>query len=281
MKPVLLYCSIYAGIAVFLAGCVVRVLQYAKAPAHLRWELHPVPHGKMGQLKVMIPEIALMKALREANRALWYRSFPFHFGLYLLALTTVLVLIAALLPIGDGATSLLREIYRATGITGLIVGTLGVLGLLSRRLIDREMRSYTTAGDLFNLLLFAVTFGFLLHAALAPPPGVPGMTGVVRGALQFDTAIEPPTALLTGLMLGSFLLAYIPMTHMSHFIAKYFTYHSVRWDEHPNSPGSAMERQMGVYLGHRPTWAASHIGADGARTWADIATTNPAKGGGR
>ena len=28
-------------------------------------------------------------------------------------------------------------------------------------------------------------------------------------------------------------LAYIPLTHMSHFVGKYFTYHAVRWDDAP------------------------------------------------
>ena len=32
----------------------------------------------------MIPEMLLIKALWENNRSLWYRSFPFHFGLYVL-----------------------------------------------------------------------------------------------------------------------------------------------------------------------------------------------------
>ena len=32
----------------------------------------------------MIPEMLLLKGLWEFNRKLWYRSFPFHFGLYIL-----------------------------------------------------------------------------------------------------------------------------------------------------------------------------------------------------
>ena len=37
----------------------------------------------MGELKVMVPEILFLVALKEHNKKLWYRSFPFHFGLYL------------------------------------------------------------------------------------------------------------------------------------------------------------------------------------------------------
>jgi len=56
------------------------------------------------------------------------------------------------------------------------------------------------------------------------------------------------------------------MTHMSHFIAKYFTYHSVRWDDKPNV-------NLAAYLAYRPAWSATHVGA--GKTWAEIATANP------
>jgi hypothetical protein len=84
--------------------------------------------------------------------------------------------------------------------------------------------------------------------------------------------------LASGLLLGSVLLAYIPLTHMSHFIAKYFTYHSIRWDDAPNRGEAKLAAKIAECLSYRPTWAAAHMGADGTRTWAEIATTNPAAG---
>ncbi len=79
-------------------------------------------------------------------------------------------------------------------------------------------------------------------------------------------------------MLTSALLAYIPLTHMAHFIAKYFTYHAVRWDDRAERPG----RQPGGQAGRVPD-LPSHVvgsarGADGKKTWAEVATTNPAQG---
>jgi len=32
-----LYCVLYAGALVFVAGCVVRAVSYARQPIHLRW----------------------------------------------------------------------------------------------------------------------------------------------------------------------------------------------------------------------------------------------------
>ena len=104
---------------------------------------------------------------------------------------------------------------------------------------------------------------------------------ILHGALTFDTTLEPPPPILAaGFMLGRALLAYIPMTHMSHFIAKYFTYHTVRWDERSPVPGGMIEKKMAEYLMYRPTWSAAHIGAGRENAlWAEVATTNPTQGG--
>ena len=74
------------------------------------------------------------------------------------------------------------------------------------------------------------------------------------------------------------LAAYIPLTHMSHMFMKYFIYHSVRWDDRPNLKGGEIEAAVLENLGFKPTWASSHIGADGKKTWADIASPGPKEG---
>ena len=79
-------------------------------------------------------------------------------------------------------------------------------------------------------------------------------------------------------LLAVVTLAYIPFTHMSHFVGKYFTYHAVRWDDSVNRRGGDIEQRLAEYLTYRPTWAAPHIKADGTKTWADVATTNPTEG---
>jgi len=99
---ILVFLLIYAGILVFLVGCVRRVLQYSRTPLHLRWELYPVPHetpervlhggsyfeesewwkkkqrpNLAGELSFMIPEMLLLKGLWEFNRKLCIARFPF------------------------------------------------------------------------------------------------------------------------------------------------------------------------------------------------------------
>ncbi len=276
MLTAVLYCFLYMGAAAFLGGCALRIWRYSKAPIHLRWELYPVPKGHSGQLKVMVPEILFLKGLWESNRTLWFRSFPFHLGLYLLVASGGFLFFALLLP--APFVPLLHSAYSLSGGAGLALALIGSIGLFIRRLTASDLRNYTTPFDVFNLILFSAALALLLAAVLTRPADAPGLSAVLRGAVTFQTDLAVPPLLTAGLMAGSVLLAYMPLTFMAHFIGKYFTYHSVRWDEAPSLPGSAMEKRMASYLAYRPTWSASHVGADGKRTWVDIATTNPTKG---
>jgi nitrate reductase gamma subunit len=303
-----IYVIIYAAAIVFVLACIVRVVRYARVPVHLRWELYPVPHedpdrvkhggsyfeelewwnkpthfNLLGELRFMVPEMLFLKGLHEFNRMLWYRSFPFHFGLYLLIGTLAMLTLGAALsvfaptlmahPLGYA----LSWLPTLTGTAGLGLALLGALGLLVRRVTDEDLKIYTTKGDIFNLLFFIVAFGVVAAGCLVRPTSAPDLLAISKGLITFDTSIEIPGLLAAGLFLSGILVAYIPMTHMSHFIAKYFTYHSVRWDDAPNRRGGKLEARLAEYLTYRPTWAAAHVGADGKKTWAQVATTNPAQ----
>jgi len=272
-----LYFTLYAGVLVFLIGCVVRAVRYARQPLHLRWEIYPVPRGRWGELKIMIPEILFLKGLWEFNRPMWWVSYPFHLGLYLIAAAVALLAGAALAPAALGPA--LHGACVLSGTAGPALGLLGASGLMVRRLTARELKPYNTPGDFFNLAGFMATTALLLTGVWLRPPGSPGPLAILRGAAAFDTSLQAAPLLAAGIVLGCALLAYIPMTHMAHFIAKYFTYHAVRWDERANVAGGKIEKKMAEYLMYRPTWWASHVGATGERNWAEIAGSNPAKGG--
>jgi hypothetical protein len=47
----MVFLFMYAAVFVFAVGCIGRVLQYARAPIHLRWELYPVPHETPERVK--------------------------------------------------------------------------------------------------------------------------------------------------------------------------------------------------------------------------------------
>jgi nitrate reductase gamma subunit len=303
------YVVCYASLLVFLVACVVRAVAYARYPIHLRWELYPVPHearhrvghggsyfedvdwwtkkkesNLTGEMGAMIPEMLFLKALFEHNRPMWFRSFPFHFGLYLLIGAAGILFASAILgfliPVAMAGTLglVLHFAYTAFGMAGAALAVIGALGLLHSRLTDPKLKTYTVAGDIFNLLFFLVAFGVLIAGTLSRGPEEAGFLELTRGLLTFDTQPQISALFGAGLVLCALLAAYIPLTHMSHFIGKYFTYHSVRWNDQVNLRGGEIEAKLAEYLTYKPTWSAPHVMADGSKTWAEVATTNPAQG---
>ncbi|MDR3752564.1 MAG: respiratory nitrate reductase subunit gamma [Terracidiphilus sp.] len=302
------YLAIYFGLFIFLAGCLRRILVYARTPLHLRWEIYPLPHehpyraayggsyfetqewwrqpqvtNRRGEWRVMIEEILFLKSLREYNRRLWLPSFLFHFGLYI-AIAAVacaaLALACGQLSATSQITGLVHVLAPIAMFSAAIAATLIVAGafwLLMRRTADPALKNSTHAGDIFNLLFFIVAFTLLIGGYMLRAPGTATLGEFARGAVHFDRSITMGSAFGAGLILASTLLAYIPFTHMAHFIAKYFTWHAVRWDDRRNERGSVLEDKVAASLGYKPTWSAPHVGADGQRTWAEIATTNPTR----
>jgi nitrate reductase gamma subunit len=293
-----LFLLIYAACLVFLIASIVRAVRYAKMPVHLRWELYPVPHEEpervehggsyfedvdwwtkprhrnlAGEMKFMVPEMVFLKGLWEFNRDLWFRSFPFHFGIYLTAAAATLIAVSAAID-----STALSEVSTWIALAGLTLILLGAAGLLHRRLSDRRLRNYTAPADIFNLVFFLLVSGLFLAGYFSGAAGAGSCLAVARGLIVFDTSLEIPPLFAAGLGLGALLVAYIPLTHMSHFIAKYFTYHSIRWDDSPSAGDRALAKKIAEYLAYRPTWSAPHIAGDGRKTWGEIATTNPAAG---
>lgn len=304
----LIYSAVLAAAAIFTVACVARAARFASAPWHLRWELYPVPHeapervahggsyfelsewwrqprrrSLVGELRVMVPEMLFLHGLRTFNRPLWFRSFPFHFGLYLLGGTLALVFGGSLLTLlapswaGTSALAALHTLARVTGVSGLVLAIAGAGGLLHRRLTDPALQVSTTPGDIFNLLFFVAAFSLLGVGYATRPADAPGAFTLAAGLLTWNKALAVPPSMSGGILAGALLVAYIPLTHMAHFIAKYFTYHSVRWDDQPMAGHARRAAALAEYLAFRPTWSAAHIRrGEASPTWAEIATTNPA-----
>jgi nitrate reductase gamma subunit len=300
------YALTYLAVAVFLVGALKRIVAYKRNPMHLRWELYPVAHegggrasyggsyledvdwwqkpreiSRIGELSVMIPEMLFLKALWENNRTLWLVSFPFHFGLYL---TFGLV---ALLVIGAGAQ--LAGLSADSGLPALVTGVstilgpvafglslLGGVGLLLRRLYDRDLRNYSAPEHYFNIILFLATMGVAMVTWASVDRNFELARGFIAGLITFDLKSPGSSLFLLQVVLAVCTLAYIPFTHMSHFFMKYFLYHDIRWEDKPHVNAPEINEQLGDVLGYEPTWSAPHVAIPGKKTWADIALFNPA-----
>jgi len=247
----LLSCLVYLAGAVFLAGSAFRAVKYARTPVPLRWELYPIPPGSAGQIRYTMAEILLLRGVWQNNRKLWFRTYPFHMGIYLCA--------AALASLAAGV----EWFTEAAALAGLVLLLAGSCALLAARLFAPALKPYTSPSDIFNLGWFVAAAGVPLAAFALEGAGP---AAVWRAVFTFRPA--PPLAGV-GVALAALLAAYIPFTHMAHFVAKYVAYHKVRWDDH-RDPAVAAQLQ------YTPHWSAPHVGADGKKTWADVATANPA-----
>jgi nitrate reductase gamma subunit len=294
----------YASGVVFVVAFAVKLIKYATMPMHVRWELYPVPHeGKayggsfyedmdhwtkerhknhMAQYKFMVPEILFIRALYEDNRPLWYWSFPFHMGLYLSIGGLVFLVIGALLqianltPEGSALASLVQSLTTVLAIIGYVLGTIGVVGLVIKRMTDPDMIDVTAGIDFMNLLWLGAIFvtGFLVW--LKDPGFV-----VSREYLVSLITFKPMAKAMSGIHVLNLLLfigfwAYFPFTHMTHMVSKYFMWDKVKWDDNPNVGDAGMDSKIKKYLAYPVTWSAPHVGAEGGKkNWADVATSNP------
>lgn len=307
------YLVSYAALIVFTVAVVGKSMVWARLPMHVRWELYPVAHespekakyggsfmeesdwwhkprqvSTWGKVKAMASEIFLLLAVRQNNRSLWRRTFPFHFGLYL-------TVGAAGLAIGRGIVGThvpgilegelgqaLRLAVTVPGVLGFGLGTVGAVALLHRRLTVPALRSYTRPADIFNLVLFVVSFGCALCTFVLVDRKADKALLFAANLASFHMVALPGEGLevilpAATIALLSFLVAYVPLTHMSHFVVKYFAYHAIRWNDAPNLPGGPEEAVINRLLANHVNWAAEHIRSGGKKTWAEVALENPAK----
>jgi nitrate reductase gamma subunit len=291
----------YVAIVFFIVFVAAKLIKIARMPIHIRWDLYPIPHerGKgvyggsyfeeidwwtkpsnfslFSEVRAMAWEILFVQSLFHHNRPLWYFSFPFHFGLYCLVGFLVLLSAGSMMEIAGitvaaGSGGLGGLVYTLTlvlGAIGWILAILGAVGLFFSRLFGNELRKASVRSDYFNLLILLAVLVSGLVSWAAADTGYAHLRGFVQSMVTFVPIAPLPTAVALQLWLFAALLFYFPFTHMTHMLGKYFTYHTVRWEDHPNVRGSKIEKAVIEALGYKLTWAASHIKKG---TWAEAAT---------
>ncbi len=286
------------ALVAFAAGCLYKAIRYARMPLHLRWELYPVAHekekasyggsyfeevdwwtkprevSKLGEVRTIAEEVLTLKQVRERNPGLWLWSLLFHYGLYLLFALGAVLLVGAI-P-GVRSLPLLWRLGGGSALAlwcgiGLALGTLGGLGLLARRALNPSLRRASTPADFVHLVLLLAVFLASWGSLLTADPQLEVAAAFVQGLVSFKPVAGLPAWFGAQVVLLGLFVAYLPWSHMTHFFSKYFTWHSVRWDDAPNLGGKYDERVQKL-LTLPISWSAPHIKGDGRKTWADVAT---------
>jgi len=281
----------YLSIVLFVGISVYKAYQFAGMPFHGRMDLYPVPKEKgyehggsyyeetawwskphevshMREIIEMLKEMFFIKKLFENQRPFWWISYALHLGIYLIMAWTILLVIGAMFELNgilvaaDSSSILGLLVFYLSIVTGYIGLALGALGsgmLFLRRAFDNTLKKYTTPQEYFNLLLIFValitgifTWGNDLSF---------GYAREVTGNLVTFTPFVADGLLTLHVVLVGIMLTYIPISKMSHYVGKYFTFHKVLWDNNPNLKGSGVEQQVKNAASFRPTtsWSAPHI----------------------
>ncbi|WP_089612424.1 respiratory nitrate reductase subunit gamma [Dehalobacterium formicoaceticum] len=268
---------LYIAFLAFIGFSLKKAYDFAKMPMHGRWELYPVPKEKgrgeyggsyleetkwyekpretslVAEIIDMAKEIIFIKKLFDNQRPFWWLSYSMHLGIYAMIAWLVLLFLAVFID-----SSLLNGLIALAGGAGIIMVMIGSIGLLIKRMVNPEFKMYTTGLEYFNLFfLFAVAFtGFLCF--ITDPMFQYGhdMMGSMLTFFPFA-----PSALVTlHLVLAGAVIIYIPLTKMSHYVGKFFSFHKVLWDNDPYLPGNEIAEKVaaGKSYKQKGQWSAPH-----------------------
>ncbi len=278
------YVFVIIGLVGFLVFTAVKAWKYSHMPVHSRVDLYPVPgegngrgayggsyfenvnwwerprpHNFMAEVWYIAKEMLFILRMFENQRSLWWASYAFHLGIYVMFGWSILMGISVILYPAPEFWIIGCNIV---GGVGFALATLGAILLLIRRCTTDELRKYTTPQEYFNLLLILVTLltGIASWLTAADP------FEVAHDVFTLNASAELPALVVVHLVLVGITLLYIPLTKMSHYIGKFFAFHKVSWDNEPNKADShvaqAMRREaeLGVV---KNEWAAPHTHTDG------------------
>lgn len=285
----------FGTLLIFLIVIAYRTLKIIRLPVHLRWELAPIPHEKgkghyggsyleeyewwnkplkhshLAPVIYMAKEILLLRGVWRHNRGLWPFSYSLHLGIYLVILMLILQVINAVLIITGvplSVVSVLQDIVSVLAAAGYILGAFGAISLVIKRSLDTGYRAFSTVSTYFNLVFLGALFISGGYAWLASSSFVPEMNVFINQLLTLDSVAGISVALSIHVIILLLFILYLPFTGMIHFIAKYFTYHGIRWNDEPLNP--KLEVQVRKLMNQPVAWSAAHVKTGRITNWADL-----------
>lgn len=285
----------FGTVLIFLVVLIYRTVAITRLPVHLRWELAPIPHEKgkgryggsyleefewwnkprqhsrIAPIVYMAQEILLLRGVWRHNRGLWPFSFSLHAGIYLIIVMLILQVINAILVIARVSASVLNvfEIIASVfAAAGFLLGTLGIIGLIIKRTLDTNLRLFNTMTRYFNLVFLGAVFVSGGYAWLASADYISQTNLFIKGLVTLDTGAGLSVSLSVHAIVLLLFILYLPFSDMIHFVAKYFTYHEIRWNDTPIN--DKMEEELQKLMSQPVTWSATHVNADGTRDWAGV-----------
>jgi len=215
----------YLSLAVFLAGLILRLAKWWRAPAPLKIVLTPAPKTHAGVARRLILGALLFPTLHKSNRCLWAAAWLFHLSLLLLIIGHLGGLV--FFDLTCRLFNLTPDGYHNfANITGGIFGItawLSLFVLLLRRILLERERHISTLADYAALALLLLLIGAGNHLRF-----LPGFTDAhlaqarafAQGLLTLHPAAAPAnTVFILHVLLACALLIYLPFSKLVHLAA--------------------------------------------------------------
>lgn len=264
---------------ILFGGIAVKFKKISEMPLNVRWEIYPLPKGDPEKIRYggsymeeldwqkkqnphksylefiePFKELLFLHRVHKFNKyGLWIWSMALHWGVGLLFGWLLILFIDSLFAKIDlsGLTFF--------GIAAYILGIIGSIGLILKRLTNSELRLYASGIDYFNLLFLLLIFltGFLmvlddssLNEAFLY------MSGVVKFSIPVD---DLSSMTLIHFIIVELFLIYIPFSKFFHGPVKFFTFHKILWKDEFQQKGSAEEKKIMEQLHFKVKWSAPHM----------------------
>jgi nitrate reductase gamma subunit len=278
---------------------VAKAIKLARMPLHLRWELYSVVNESQSQyggayqederewqqrhgrtlrkgITYLLKENFKFSQYFSSNREYWLALFPWHIGFILIVTFHILCFFGALVviagvPVAGGSAYVLGKVFYylilMTGVVSFIAGSLGSVGLIIKRLTDKDLKVFASPQNYFNYLFTLVVFLSGLYTWIFVDPTFSQYREFWKGLVTFNP-VSIESAAVVHIILFSMFLIYLPFTRSMHYITKFFAFIWVRWDDRPNFRGSKVEKNVTELLDKPVSWSAPHIPT--GKTWAEI-----------
>jgi nitrate reductase gamma subunit len=283
----------------------VKVQKYFRMPRNLRWDLYPIPHemgykhggsyleepefwkrprhiNRLRDIMEMAKQYFTMAAYIRRSPSYWLGLFPWHIGFYAIVTFHCFVWLSAIVMKATGievaaasANAGGQVLYYLTivlALSSFILGTIGSITLLLKRIFDERLRDYASPQNYFNYAFCLVLFvSGLISWGIGD--------GTFGGYREFWVGIFSLHSVGMGgveaahLILFALFLFYLPFTRSTHYITVPIAYLKIRSSDAPNFGAPDTDQKLQEALSHANTWSAPHI--QSGKSWGEVVTNLP------
>lgn len=206
----------YIATLILVGGIAIRLYTYGNTPAPLKIPTMPAPTTQSGVVFRLLREVTVFESLFKSNKWLWLFGWVFHLGL-------LVVLIRHLRYFTEPVWSWVAVI-QPIGVYAGMAMTVGLLGLLARRIILERIRYISNPSDYAMLILLIAIAGTGLLMKYVTHTDIVATKAYMLGLMYFDWKPLPADPMLyLHLALVAALMIVFPVSKLLHAPGVFFS----------------------------------------------------------